>query len=145
MPTQGQIRESDLRVKINGLAGQGDPTRMEPVCHGSIERWRVGSGREIFKSHGSGRVKRLSNLAGRVGSGQVNIHQNFRGSGRVGWFGLTRKKPWKIPRLRIVGQFFSRMNEFIGTAAFSEAISIIDSYEYVRRRYSKSRAVRLYY
>ena len=41
----GQIRGSNLRVKINGLAGQGDPTRMKPVSHGSIGRWRVGSGR----------------------------------------------------------------------------------------------------
>ena len=54
----GQIRGSNLRVKINGLADQGDPTRMKPVSHGSIGRWRVGSG-------------------------QVNIPQSFRGSGQT--------------------------------------------------------------
>ena len=41
----GQIRGSNLRVKNNGLAGQGDPTRIKPVSHGSIGRWWVGSGR----------------------------------------------------------------------------------------------------
>ena len=41
----GQIRGSNLRVKINGLGGQGDPTCMKPVSHGSIGRWQAGSGR----------------------------------------------------------------------------------------------------
>ena len=91
----GQIRGSSFRVKLNGLAGQVDPTRMKPVSHGSIGRWWVGSGQDVLKSCGSGRVKRFSNFTGRVGSdreafkisrfgsGQVNIPQNFRGSGRV--------------------------------------------------------------
>ena len=46
---------------INVLAGQGDPARMKPVPHGSIGRWRVGSGSvrpgDIEKSRvGSGRI-----------------------------------------------------------------------------------------
>ena len=58
----GHIRGSNLRVKINGLAGQGDPTRMKPVSHGSIGRWRVGSGKDI--SNRTGRVNRLSKSRG---------------------------------------------------------------------------------
>ena len=91
----GQIRGSNLRAKINGFAGEGDPTRMKPVSHESIEGGRsdrvgsgtfeisrVGSGRvrTLLIPHGSGRVKRLSNSRG---SGHVNIPQTFRGSGRV--------------------------------------------------------------
>ena len=41
----GRIHGSNPRVKINGLAGQGDSTRMKTVSHGSIGRWWVGSGR----------------------------------------------------------------------------------------------------
>ena len=81
----GQIRGSDLRVNINGLAGQGDPTRMKLVSHGAIGRWRVGSGQEVLKSRGSGRVRRFSNLTGRVGSGRVKRLSKYRGSGRVKW------------------------------------------------------------
>ena len=33
-----RIRESYPRVKIIGLAGQGDPTRMKPVSHGSLRK-----------------------------------------------------------------------------------------------------------
>ena len=36
----GQIRGSNLRVKINGIAGQADPIRMKLVSHGSIGRTR---------------------------------------------------------------------------------------------------------
>ena len=36
-PTE-RIRGSNLRVKTNGLAGQGDPTRMKSVSHGVIGR-----------------------------------------------------------------------------------------------------------
>ena len=60
------------RVKINGLACQGDPTRMKPVSHGSIGRWRVGLGQEILKSRGSGRVGPRFFQLSRVGAGRVN-------------------------------------------------------------------------
>ena len=49
-------------------------------CRGS---GRVGSGQKVFKiSHGSGGVKRFSNLAGRVRSGQKFF--KYHGSGQVG-------------------------------------------------------------
>ena len=44
---------------------------------------RVGSRRFQISRFGSGRVKRFSNLSGRVGSGQ-EVFENY-GSGRVGW------------------------------------------------------------
>ena len=113
----GQIRGSNLRVKRNGLAGQGDPTRTKPVSHGSIGRWRVGwgrvgsgdfqisrvgSGQQFFKSR-SGRVESrgLQNLAARVGSSQHTPFLSWVGSGRVSptdptrpvRFDLTREKP----------------------------------------------------
>ena len=104
----GRIRRSNLRLKINGLTGQGDPTRMKPVSHGSIPRWRVGLGQdvlkyrglgwvgsgrvgsgrvgscqEIFKSHGSGRVGSITFLTSRVGPGRAKRLQKPRGSARV--------------------------------------------------------------
>ena len=91
----GQIRGSNLRVKKNGLAGQGDPTHMKPVSLGSIGRWRVGSGRDVFKFRGSGRVRRFSNLTVRVGSGRVNSFSNFAG---WVWSGL---KAVKISRIQV--------------------------------------------
>ena len=71
----GRTRKSTPRVKINGLAGRGDPTRMKPVSHGLIGRWRVGSGRlgsgDFYISRvGSGRVNSFLYLTGGVGSGQ---------------------------------------------------------------------------
>ena len=95
----GQIRESNLRVKISGLAGQGDPTRMKPVSRGSIGRWRVGSGRvwsgqQCFKSRGSDRVESrgFQNLAGRVGSSQRTYFFSRVGSGQ-----LTRPMRFDLP------------------------------------------------
>ena len=52
--------------------GSADPTRMKLAPHGSFGVWRVGSDR----------VNKLSNLAGRVGSGQEASKSH--GSGRVG-------------------------------------------------------------
>ena len=43
---------------------------------------RVASG-DFVKSHGSGRVNSFSDLAGRIGSGQVERLSIFRGSSRV--------------------------------------------------------------
>ena len=48
----------------------------------------VGSGQEVFKSHGSGRVSRFSNLTGRAGSGGF---QNL--AGRVSSADSTRADP----------------------------------------------------
>ena len=76
----GQIHGSDFRVKIYGLAEQVQSTRMRPVSHESIGRWRVGSGR--VRSRG------FHNLAGRVGSSQhIQRHSRVR-SGQ-----LTRPYP----------------------------------------------------
>ena len=62
------------------------------VGSGGFQTSRVGSGQEIFESHGSGRVNSFSDLAGRVGSGQeagkisrvgmgqANTPRHFRGS-----------------------------------------------------------------
>ena len=99
----GRIRGSNPRVKINGLAGQGDPTRMKPgrtgqskgggsgrIGSGGFEIWWVGSG-----PIGSGRVSSGLSFAGRVGSCQkafsflrvgsvqVNIPLTVRGLGQV--------------------------------------------------------------
>ena len=71
----GQIRGSNLRVKINDLAGQGDPTRLKPVSRGSFGRWRVGSGQKVLKSRGSGRVGSGDFQISRVGSGRVGSDQ----------------------------------------------------------------------
>ena len=76
---------------IYGLAGQGDPTRIKPVCVSLVNRnvaGRVGSGQEVMKSRGSGRVG-----SGGVGSGRVKKNQISRvGSGRVGF----QKEAFKI-------------------------------------------------
>ena len=59
---------------------------MKTVPHGSIGRWRVGSGQEVLISRGSGRVgwvMSFLNLAGRVGSGRVKKVSKSRGLGRV--------------------------------------------------------------
>ena len=110
-----QIRGSNVRVKVNGLAGQGDSTRIKPASHGSIGRWwvgsrRVASGQEVSKARGSGRVGRFSNITGRVMSGQeafrisrvgwvksTYLKQSWVGSGqliRPVRFDLTREKSW---------------------------------------------------
>ena len=75
------MRGSNLRVKINGVAGQGDPTRMKIVSHGSIGRWRVGSGQEGIEISRVGSGQGFSNLTDRVGSGQEAF--KIRGPGRV--------------------------------------------------------------
>ena len=69
----GWIRESNPRIKINGLAGQGHPPRdMTPGQSEGGESGRVGSGQKVLKSRGSGRV----------GSGQEIFKSH--GPGRIG-------------------------------------------------------------
>ena len=78
--------------------GPVDPTRMKPVSHGSIGRWRVGRvgsgqevlktlrvglGQRVLKSHGSGRMGSRGFQISRVGSGRVKKISKSRGSGPV--------------------------------------------------------------
>ena len=87
----GQIRGSDLRVKINYLAGQGDPTRMKPRVS-RINRkvaGRDGSGQEASK-------------ISRVGSGHVNMRHFFCGSGRVP---DPTREVWPDPRKALIFSF----------------------------------------
>ena len=79
----GRIRGSNPRVKMNGLVGQGDPTRMKPVSYGPIEgggSGRVGSGEEVFKSRWSRRVGPGDFQISRLGS-SLQVFKS-RGSGR---------------------------------------------------------------
>ena len=71
--------------------GQVDLISMKPASRGSLELWRVRSGRvrRISKPRRSGRVGSggFQNLAGRVGSGRVGsgrVGSGRVGSGRVG-------------------------------------------------------------
>ena len=119
----GRIRGSNPRVYINGLAAKVTRSACNLCFTGHSEgggSGRVGSDLEVLKSRGSGRVRRFSNLtgrvgstvfynpAGRVGSGQEAFKISRVGSGRVGSsqntsnfsdptrpvrFDLTREKP----------------------------------------------------
>ena len=98
--TTGRVRGSNPPVKINGLAGQGDPTRMKTRISWANRKvaGRVGQGQEFLKSRGSGRfglgvsqisrvgsgrVSSFSSLAGRAGSGQEGFKISRVGSGLV--------------------------------------------------------------
>ena len=80
------------------LTGPVDPTRVKPVFHGSIGIWRVGSSQvgsggvqDITGRVGSSREFFESHESGRVGSDWVRSGQGFlvsRGSGRVGSGGV---------------------------------------------------------
>ena len=69
----GRIRGSNSRVAIIFLAGHDNPT----LDVTQISRANL-AGRVESSRVGSGRVRRFSNLAGRVGLGQIKITENNR-------------------------------------------------------------------
>ena len=106
-----------------------DETRTSQVTRSSSDRvvsgrvntlsnlaGRVGSGQEVLKSHGSGRVgsgrvgssrvKRFRNLAGRVGSGQEVLKS--RGSGQVGSGGFQISRVGSSHDPRGMGHYTDR-------------------------------------
>ena len=100
-------RVKHVGYKINGLAGQGDPTRVKPVSHGSIGRWGIWSGQKVLESRGSGRVGSGDFQISRVRSGRVTSLFNLTGRARSGKvaFKLSRVEWDKSTHLqRIAGR-----------------------------------------
>ena len=116
----GRIGGSNPRVDRNGFAGRGDPN-CYMACISRVSQdlaGRVGSGEEVFEMSRirSGRVTRLSNFTGRVGSGGFQS----RGPGRVdsGGSQISRVRSGRIMR-------FSNLTGRVGSGRV--------------RRFSKSR------
>ena len=90
----GRVRVRNL-LYLAGRVGSGQESFKS---HGS---GRVGSGQQFFRSRGSDRIGpiEIKNLVGWIGSGQVNIPQTFRGSGRVRGPDPTRPDPARPVRI----------------------------------------------